>query len=151
VTSTVVGRCRANWVQQAEFADQADILQVVDTIALYESVWLPHLRQFGEGPDGRPIDLARVMCRYVSPVGRADHPSGTERSPGSRALGEAAGDPPLLCSSYISLAVLVVCFLLDALLTRHQSALRLQAEVLALRHQLCVPERQFVARVAKPT
>jgi hypothetical protein len=36
----------------------------------------------------------------------------------------------------------LVRFLLDALLTRRQSELRLQAEVLALRHQLRVLERQ---------
>lgn len=36
----------------------------------------------------------------------------------------------------------VVRFLLDALLTRHQSELRLHAEVLALRRQLRVLERQ---------
>ena len=36
----------------------------------------------------------------------------------------------------------VVRFLLDALFTRHQSEIRLQAEVLALRHQLRVLERQ---------
>jgi putative transposase len=44
----------------------------------------------------------------------------------------------------MSFAVLysIVRFLLDAILTRHQAELRLQAEVLALRHQLRVLERQ---------
>jgi putative transposase len=48
------------------------------------------------------------------------------------------------CSSVMSFALLysLVRFLLDALLTRRQSELRLQAEVLALRHQLRVVERQ---------
>ena len=48
------------------------------------------------------------------------------------------------CSSVMSFALLysLVRFLLDALLTRRQSELRLQAEVLALRHQLRVLERQ---------
>ena len=36
----------------------------------------------------------------------------------------------------------LVRFLLDALLTRRQSELRLRAEVLALRHQIRVLERQ---------
>src|SRR5439155_17157813 len=57
---------------------------------------------------------------------------------------EAAVDPPLPCSSSMFCALLysLVRFLLDALLTRCQSELRLQAEVLALRHQLRVLERQ---------
>ena len=44
------------------------------------------------------------------------------------------------CSSVMSFALLysLVRFLLDALLTRRQSELRLGAEVLALRHQLRV-------------
>ena len=48
------------------------------------------------------------------------------------------------CSSVMSFALLysLVCFLLDALLTRRQSELRLRAEVLALRQQLRVLERQ---------
>jgi hypothetical protein len=84
------------------------------------------------------------LCRYTSPVARVCYPSGTERSPGSRAWREAAGDPPLQCSSSMSFALIysVDRFLLHALLTRHQSELRLQAEVLALRHQLRVLERQ---------
>ena len=42
----------------------------------------------------------------------------------------------------IALLYSLVRFLLDALLTRRQSELRLRAEVLALRHQLRVLERQ---------
>jgi putative transposase len=54
----------------------------------------------------------------------------------------AAGRVP--CSSVMSVALLysLVRFLLDALLTRRQSELRLRAEVLALRQQLRVLERQ---------
>jgi hypothetical protein len=49
------------------------------------------------------------------------------------------------CSSVTSFALLysLVRFLLDALLTRRQSELRIRAEVLALRHQLRVLERQL--------
>ncbi len=48
------------------------------------------------------------------------------------------------CSSVMSFALLysLVRFLLDAMLTRRQSELRLRAEVLALRHQLRVLEPQ---------
>ena len=48
------------------------------------------------------------------------------------------------CSSFMSFALLypLVRLLLDALLTRRQSELRLRAEVLALRHQPRVLERQ---------
>jgi len=48
------------------------------------------------------------------------------------------------CSPVMSFALLysLVRFLLDALLTRRQSKLRLRAEVLPLRHQIRVLERQ---------
>ncbi len=48
------------------------------------------------------------------------------------------------CSPVMSFALLysLICVLLDALLTRRQSELRLRAEVLALLHQLRVLERQ---------
>src|SRR5262245_10481896 len=67
----------------------------------------------------------------------------------SRVVGyrdERTPNPDYLpCSSAVSLALLysIVRFLLDAILTRHQSELRLQAEVFALRHQLRVLERQL--------
>src|SRR5262249_38722933 len=68
-----------------------------------------------------------------------------ERRPRPPALGGRARDGPgLPCPPAMSFALLyaVVRFLLDALLTRRQSASRLQAEVLALRHQLRVLQRQ---------
>jgi len=46
---------------------------------------------------------------------------------------------------FFALLYAVVRFLLDALFTRRQSEIRLQAEVLALRHQLRVVQRQVVA------
>src|SRR5262245_9990899 len=89
-----------------------------------------------------PSEGARVYARVLIYDGGRCTVTGLrqlERRPRRPAVGWRTRDwPGLSCSPAMSFALLyaVVRFLLDALLTRRQSASRLQAEVLALRHQL---------------
>jgi len=96
------------------------------------------------------------VCRYIYSVNSV---LGAGETPAAFGLLAATGARARVsCSSTMSFALLysVVRFLLDALLTRRQSDLQLQAEVLALRHQLRVLQRQVrrprwqPAKIASP-
>jgi len=96
-------------------------------------------------PSCRRPGLRRCLCRYTRCVNSISGPATS---------GSHVADPPALsCCIAMSFALLyaVIRFILEALLTRRQSRVRLQAKVLALRHQLRVLQRQVGRPRWQPT
>jgi hypothetical protein len=86
------------------------------------------------------------ISRTATPTSQVPVPLTPFRQLGASARGgRCLSDPATVpCSSVMSFAILytLVRFILDLLLVRGQSELRLRAEVLALRQQLAVLQRQ---------